>query len=119
MTIFIPWEGGESPMPEFTHVHVQFRDPTYNEDGAVFWSHELDWTRFEDDFEDDIIGYAPAKDQPVFSDWFGGENPAPGKRVEVIFRFSGHVHQCQAETFDWSHEGDDNDIVRYRVMPNQ
>lgn len=49
-------------------------------------------------------------------EWVGGECPVEdNKRVEVKFR-DGFIGQDVAFWLGWSHGGDDNDIIAYRVV---
>lgn len=49
--------------------------------------------------------------------WNGGENPAPGKVVEVRFRDDDTTSDL-ADTFLWVHEGRSYDIIAYRIIPH-
>lgn len=47
--------------------------------------------------------------------WNGGECPVPPPVVHVIYR-NGDQFLGSVEAFDWSHEGDDDDIIAYRIV---
>ncbi len=47
--------------------------------------------------------------------WFGGENPAPGKRVDVKFQY-GDCTNWLADTVLWNYKGDDNAVTHYRIV---
>mgnify|MGYP001270384909 CR=1 FL=1 len=48
--------------------------------------------------------------------WNGGENPVPGKIVEVKLR-GGHQSTChKSEDETWYVVGDNYDIIAYRVV---
>lgn len=116
---FIPWAGGEQPVPDLTHVHIHLRNPIYNEDDP-FYSQELDWSHAvdPDDAESDIVEYQVAEFQPRFQIWNGGENPVPGKVVEFIMRDSRHIYTILSDDLEWIHRSTDadSDIVSYRVV---
>ena len=48
-------------------------------------------------------------------DWEGGENPVPGKMVEMEFR-DGGKHKDKSDNWPWDHVQSCSDIVRYRVI---
>ena len=57
-------------------------------------------------------------------DWSGGENPAPGMYVAIEIRGRAWVEDrfprgnpdCDlSEVWAWWHDGEDDDIVRYRI----
>lgn len=55
-------------------------------------------------------------------EWDGGECPVNGDTVvEVKYRnpFPGHINNRQGCYFSWSHEGDDGDIIAYRLHQPQ
>lgn len=55
---------------------------------------------------------------PEYGDWIewkGGENPVPGKKVQVIFDQNQHKTTDESDTYRWSHVGD-GDITSYRVV---
>lgn len=45
----------------------------------------------------------------------GGENPAPGKQTEMLMRDT-NTSRRDADFYSWSHCGDYNDIIAYRVI---
>jgi len=118
MTNFIPWAGGEQPVPDMSKVHVRYRDPRHTIETEEFYAQDLDWVHDPNDPDYDIVEYAPTAIQPVFSVWAGGENPLPEKIVEVVMRDSNWVIQAPSNMFDWSHTPDDtdSDILFYREV---
>lgn len=55
-----------------------------------------------------------------FTAWSGGDNPAPGKTVERLFR-DGQRSPGPADYCDWLHGGnyertEGEDIIAYRVI---
>jgi len=54
-----------------------------------------------------------------WSEWRGGENPAPGKRVDTRFRgFTiDDQHNDPSKTWNWKHTGGSGDIIAYRIVP--
>lgn len=55
---------------------------------------------------------------PEYGDWIewkGGENPVPGKKVQVKLDQQYFAATCEADTFRWSHVGG-GDITSYRVV---
>ena len=50
-------------------------------------------------------------------EWAGGENPAPGKRVNVKFR-DGKISDDKekSELWIWDHADLKSDIIAYRVV---
>jgi len=47
--------------------------------------------------------------------WFGGENPAVGKRVDIKFQHdSGELTVC-SDSIRWDHVGNGGDITHYRI----
>jgi len=113
---FIPWAGGNQPMPDLSHVQVQFRDSELNTDDN-FYPGELDW--IHDNTETDIVAYRTSDVQPNFISWDGGTNPAGDAFVEVIYREDQTiVFGNDAFFFNWSHDPNDSsvDIVKYRII---
>lgn len=118
---FIPWEGGESPVPPLSKVYVKFRNPEYTDESIPYYAQELDWAVGEDpdaDADFDIIAYRVAEEQPVFHVHTGGTNPAPGQTVEVVFRGNNWVYQMLSDDFNWEHVANEAeaDIILYRTI---
>lgn len=67
-----------------------------------------------------IIAEIPEKQEP-FAYWPGGENPAPGKRVDVITRDGFEWKGINSSEFRWYHAGktlsgrSDSDIIAWRI----
>lgn len=59
----------------------------------------------------------PADGEPKFIEWNGGENPAPGKIVKYVLRDGRRdLRGFPSYGLDWTHSGQDYDIVGYRVV---
>jgi hypothetical protein len=57
-----------------------------------------------------------ASGEPEWIEWAGGENPAPGKSVQVRLR-NGTTGVSRSNDFEWPHGPERfNDIVAYRVI---
>lgn len=117
---FIPWAGGDQPMPDLSHVQVKFRNPDHDTD-ENFYAHELDWVHVDGDGDKDydIIAYRTSDIQPVFQIWTGGLNPAGVQTVEYALRANQRVILTTTANFiDWTHEPEDPDadIVLYRII---
>jgi hypothetical protein len=71
------------------------------------------------DFNDNNLTFRIAPKQPADKEgwipWFGGENPAPGKWVDVFFRL-GNRSNLLADNLDWRQTGRGGDIVAYRIV---
>ena len=66
---------------------------------------------------ENIIKNGPGREVKMSSwiEWHGGEQPVPdGTKVEIMFR-CGVTDTGDAEAWLWGHEGDNLDIVKYRV----
>lgn len=120
LTNFIPWVGGEQPLPDLSHVQVKFRNSDHDTNDN-YYAQELDWVHGEDetDNEFDIVAYRASDVQPVFQYWYGGVNPAGEQMVEYAFRADPTVILTTFGGFlDWSHDPEDSDadIVLYRII---
>jgi hypothetical protein len=64
------------------------------------------------DFNDNNLTFRISPNQPADEEgwipWFGGENPAVGKTVDIKCRDS--------HTLYWRHKGWDSDITHYRIV---
>lgn len=51
--------------------------------------------------------------------WSGGENPVPGRVVEIELRGLGLIGPDLSDHFDWRHETDneDQDVIAFRLAP--
>lgn len=51
--------------------------------------------------------------------WSGGENPVPGRVVEIELRGLGLIGPDLSDHFDWRHEADneDQDVIAFRLAP--
>jgi hypothetical protein len=72
------------------------------------------------DFNDNNLTFRIAPNQPADEDgwipWFGGENPAVGKRVEYKMRDSQQSSEgIESEALRWWHKNNHSDIVAYRI----
>lgn len=53
-------------------------------------------------------------------DWNGGENPVPGKEINVRFRDGIEDHLPEdSGIWTWAHEGHAGDIIAYRVVEEE
>ena len=73
------------------------------------------------DFNDNNLTFRIAPKQPADANgwipWFGGENPAVGKRVDYKLRQEGEPHtNVGADYLRWGHNGSSGDITRYRIV---
>jgi hypothetical protein len=73
------------------------------------------------DFNDNNLTFRIAPKQPADEEgwipWFGGENPAVGKRVN--YKSVGGMCDCvgyPSEGLSWRHHGTGGDIVAYRIV---
>jgi len=61
--------------------------------------------------------HIPLEPNP-FIQWNGGENPAPGKWVDVMFADSDDWGSMPSDALTWSHSGQVLfDIIAYRIIP--
>ena len=72
------------------------------------------------DFNDNNLTFRISPNQPADEEgwiqWFGGENPAVGKRVEYKLRDSQQSSEgLGSEALRWWHRNHDSDIVAYRI----
>ena len=56
------------------------------------------------------------KEQDGWIEWFGGKNPAPGKKVEMRMRGGALSQAGASDGLVWVHGLGDADIVAYRVI---
>lgn len=65
-----------------------------------------------------VEGVEPDGEEPAWVVWYGGENPAPGKRVDVKFRDSGIAYDDDSCRYRWwlCKSERDSDIIAYRVV---
>lgn len=121
MTEYTKFGGGDMPVAGLTKVEVTYRETEFDSD--IGYAQEFDWIHSDDEWmtDFDIVSYRVLAEAPVFEEWNGGENPAPGKLVEVIFRETPYVYVLESETFDWSHDENDPavDIVLWRSVDSQ
>lgn len=132
---WVPWNGGECPVPDGTQVEVEWRVGGISRIGAKFLYWE--WNKY--DPKTDIIRYRIVP-QPTLEDevnkgttdptlssdgwipWTGGECPVPEDTL-VEVRLRGEVVEEYAKGFAanlwWTHEEEypEADIVAYRVLP--
>lgn len=53
-------------------------------------------------------------------DWRGGKQPiADGREVAIKFRDGTVMAETLSDCWVWSHGGDDDDIIAYRIIPEQ
>ena len=80
-----------------------------------------DW----DDFNGGYLQFRVAHDQPADEEgwipWYGGENPAVGKRVDFKTTWTGEDGPANwaSSNLDWKHNGGNGDIVAYRIVKQE
>jgi hypothetical protein len=117
---WIPWAGGECPVPTGTAGEARLRS------GAS--PHRWDMTAFQwhhAGVPADIVAYritkpapAPAKPEPDafgWIPWTGGECPAPGVPGEARLRSGNITRRDDLSSLRWAHAGVPGDIVAYRI----
>lgn len=62
------------------------------------------------------IGLKNATDDEGWAIWMGGDNPVPGKYVDIIWRDKTISCDEFADHYDWHKSGIDSDIIAYRVV---
>ena len=71
------------------------------------------------DFQNPYMTFRISPNQPADKDgwiqWFGGENPAVGKLVDIFSR-GGNDSNWLADNLDWRHTKGSGDITRYRIV---
>jgi len=77
---------------------------------------EADWCSFDWTGLEFRIAPEQTPDADGWIPWFGGENPAVGKRVEYKLRDSQQSSEgLGSEALRWWHRNHDSDIVAYRI----
>ena len=144
---WIPWRGGECPVPEGVACWVRLRDglaDICHTPERLFWGRGID-----EDNEDDIVAYRPepkqtgpaslddpdnfgddemptaAPDPDGWIPWRGGECPVPvGSRCSIRLRNADVAH-CIRDPEAWwwgraaERTADLSDIIAYRPEPKQ
>jgi hypothetical protein len=71
------------------------------------------------DFNDNNNTFRISPNQPADEEgwipWFGGDNPAVGKLVDIFSR-GGNDSNWLADNLDWRHTKGSGDITRYRIV---
>jgi hypothetical protein len=119
---WIPWNGGECPVPLDTKVEVSCRGPYPTSTGIA---RDFSWGHLEMLYDTDIVSYRVIKEESKDEGWIpwsGGECPVPGgTRVEVKLRdeVSDEYMKGGAVCFEWRYDDEfpESDIVAYRVLP--
>lgn len=62
------------------------------------------------------IGLKNETDDEGWVIWMGGDNPVPGKYVDIIWRDKTISCDEFADHYDWHKSGIDSDIIAYRVV---
>jgi hypothetical protein len=76
---------------------------------------EADWCFFDlTDAEFRIAPHQPS-DEEGWIPWFGGENPAVGKRVDYKC-ITAKYSNTPSEMLSWSDKASDGDITHYRIV---
>jgi len=63
-----------------------------------------------------LIEPAPAADPDGWIEWNGGENPVPGKMVDVRWRTGVARYAGLSDAWRWKHIAAPGDIIAYRVV---
>ena len=119
---WIPWNGGECPVPLDTKVEVSCRGPYPTSTGLA---RDFSWGHLEMLYDTDIVSYRVIKEESKDEGWIpwnGGKCPVTGDtRVEVKLRGEGIEEYAKefAVNLWWTHEEGypETDIVAYRVLP--
>jgi len=119
---WIPWAGGDCPVPLDTKVEVSCRGPYPTSTGLA---RDFSWGHLEMLYDTDIVSYRVIKEESKDEGWIpwnGGKCPVPGDtRVEVKLRGEGVEEYAKeyATNLWWEHTAEfpENDIVAYRVLP--
>jgi len=115
---WIPWGGGDCPIPLDTKVEVSCRGPYPTSTGLA---RDFSWGHLEMLYDTDIVSYRVIKEESKDEGWIpwtGGECPVPdGTEVEVEWR-TGGTDICDAKFIYWKWDEDDpeTDILCYRVI---
>lgn len=119
---WIPWNGGECPVPLDTKVEVSCRGPYPTSTGLA---RDFSWGHLEMLYDTDIVSYRVIKEESKGEGWIpwnGGRCPVPEDTlVEVKLRDVAIEEDMEGEAicFEWRHEPGfpESDIVAYRVLP--
>lgn len=117
---WIPWNGGECPVPLDTKVEVSCRGPYPTSTGLA---RDFSWGHLEMLYDTDIVSYRVIKEESKDEGWIpwnGGRCPVPEDTlVEVKLR--EEVMKDRAIRFGWRYEEEfpESDIVAYRVIKNE
>lgn len=65
-----------------------------------------------------VEGVEPDEKKSAWIVWCGGENPVPGKRVDVKYRCEYISYDTDSNLYRWRHADakQDSDIIAYRVV---
>ncbi|WAX14065.1 hypothetical protein ECO71P1_00002 [Escherichia phage ECO71P1] len=111
------WFGGENPVPG-KMVEYKLRDGVDKVLSRL--SDHLYWGHIGALKGSDIAAYRVVKsnDNVAWNGWFGGENPAPGKRVDVKYRDGIITKDIFSDCIGWDRTllGYGSDIIAYRVV---
>ncbi len=119
---WIPWNGGECPVPLDTKVEVSCRGPYPTSTGLA---RDFSWGHLEMLYDTDIVSYRVIKEESKDEGWIpwnGGGRPVPGDTlVEAMFREGVTVATAPACEWEWelSSEFPESDIIAYRVIKNE
>ena len=121
---WIPWNGGECPVPLDTKVEVSCRGPYPTSTGLA---RDFSWGHLEMLYDTDIVSYRVIKEESKGEGWIpwnGGRCPVPGDTlVEVKLReeVSEEWMKDRAICFEWRYDDEfpESDIVAYRVIKNE
>lgn len=119
-TSWTAWESNATNPVPAKMVMYKLRDGY--ESKAPVISNELRWEMMGKPSGTDIVAYRVVKDNDKDSDawtvWFGGENPVPGKRVDVKYRDGIISKDAFSDCIGWNRTllGYGSDIIAYRVV---
>jgi hypothetical protein len=123
---FVPWSGGECPVPTGAAFEVVTRN------GARRCSEDYSWPYFTDNWRHteplpnpkanyDIIAYRVIESESEipegFVKWEGGECPIIGHPGIEVCRRNGIIASGLTPSNGWQHDGGAMDIIAYRITP--
>ena len=116
---WIPWNGGECPVPLDTKVEVSCRGPYPTSTGLA---RNFSWGHLEMLYDTDIVSYRVIKEESKGEGWIpwtGGGQPVPdGTKVEVEGRDGGtDISDAKYIYWKWDKDDPETDILSYRVLP--
>ena len=115
---WIPWNGGECPVPLDTKVEVSCRGPYPTSTGLA---RDFSWGHLEMLYDTDIVPYRVIKEESKDEGWVpwnGGRCPVPGETLVEVRSRDGDTETAPACGWEWelASEFPKSDIVAYRVI---